>query len=105
MKYLSILALILLTSCTTQQPLYTPDTSASYDTWRQCRIQYEDTHASTRRSDFFLVPSKDDNLASGFATFMFGTAAGAQMNMSGPAMDKAVNDCMAQRGYKLAKPQ
>lgn len=94
-----LVLLLLLAGCATQQPEYKPYTENQYNDWRQCRVDYENAHPPNIKSDVFLAP-KDDNFAAGFATFMWGPAAGGTMNHSGPAMDKAVDGCMASKGYK-----
>lgn len=88
-KLITLLAIASLAACT-NQPRYTPDSPTSYDDWRGCRTQYEELHN----------PQLPFTMTGGLLSSWADNA-----KLAGPAMDKSVNNCMAAKGYKLAKPQ
>lgn len=91
MNKFSLLALLLtLAGCASGGvPDYTPDTG-SYQAWRDCRVAYEDTHKPSALGEVTVTSV----LFGAMAADMAGNA-----RLEGPEMDKAVNKCMAGKGF------
>jgi hypothetical protein len=83
--------ILLLSGCAAQSE-YIPFNDTTYHAWQSCRVDYENTH----------TPSPYTENATGAVIttrIIFGSSAADNMAQSGPEMDKAIDECMRDRGF------
>lgn len=85
----AILVLAFLTACASNTPpRYLPDNESQFDSWRQCRIAYQQEHnpGCNPCHGISLLP-EIDNMQD-------------NAKLEGPAMSRAIDACMILKGYR-----